>query len=91
MSTMSHPPAAPAPEPRGWLEQLKVVEMWASLAIFAMWMAVAIAAVWGQDLVSTSSGNNSTVIPSGVAVALFATIGSWAVAKHAFRQRRDAE
>jgi hypothetical protein len=72
-------------------DQLNAAEMRASLAIFAMWMAVAVAAVWGPDIVSTSAGNNSTVIPSGVAVALFATIGSWAVAKHAFRQRRDFE
>jgi hypothetical protein len=65
--------------------------MWASLAIFAMWIAVSVTTVWGPDLVSTSAGNNSTVIPSGVAVAVFATIGSWAVAKHAFRERHDVE
>ena len=60
-------------------------EMWASLAIAAMWVAVAVCAVWGPAFVSTSgAGTNSTTIPSGIAVALFASIGSWAVAKHAF-------
>jgi len=90
MSTVSHPPSARVPEERGWLVQLRIPEMWASLAIFAMWIAVAVASVWGPDLVSTSSGGNSTIIPSGIAVAMFATIGSWVVAKHAFgHERKD--
>jgi hypothetical protein len=62
--------------------------MWASLAITAMWVVVAISAVWGPDFVSTSgSGTNSTTIPSGIAVAVFATIGTWVVAKYAFGRR----
>ena len=65
--------------------QVLVPEMWASLAIFAMWSAVAISAVWGPDFVSTSgSGATTTTIPSGIAVALFASIGTWLVAKHGF-------
>ena len=67
--------------------QLLVPEMWASLAIFAMWGAVAISAVWGPDFVSTSgSGATTTTIPSGIAVALFASISRWLVAKHGFRR-----
>jgi hypothetical protein len=63
--------------------------MWASLAIVAMWISVAIATVWGPDFVSTNgSGVNSTTIPSGVAIAMFATIGTWFVAKYGFAQRR---
>ena len=88
MSTMSHPPTGIPSETRRWTQVL-VVETWASLAIFAMWIAVAVASVWGTDLVSTSSGGNSTTLPSGIAVAMFATIGSWAVAKHAFRHDRE--
>ena len=88
MSTL-HPPTRPLPDQRSWLDQLRVAEMWASLAIFAMWIAVAVASVWGTDFVSTSSGGNGTTIPSGIAVAMFATIGSWAVAKHAFRHDRE--
>jgi hypothetical protein len=62
--------------------------MWASLAITAMWLAVAVTAVWGPDLVSNSGpGGSSTTVPSGIAVALFACIGSWAVAKHGFARR----
>jgi len=61
--------------------------MWASLAITAMWVVVAISAVWGPDFVSTSgSGATTTTIPSGIAVAVFATIGTWIVAKYGFRR-----
>jgi hypothetical protein len=62
--------------------------MWASLAISAMWIAVAVSAVWGTDSVSVNGGGtNSTTIPSGIVVALFATIGTWAVAKHGLGRR----
>ena len=82
MSSVSHPPAPLAPE-RSWFELLHVREMWASLAIAAMWIAVACSAAWGPDFVSTNGGGtNSTTIPSGIAVALFASIGTWAVAKY---------
>jgi len=85
MSTVSHQPTDLAPEARRWSAQLLVAEMWASLAITAMWVVVAISALWGPDFVSTTgSGTNSTTIPSGIAVAVFATIGTWAVAKHGF-------
>ena len=62
--------------------------MWASLAIVAMWIVVAVAAVWGPDFVSTSgSGASTTTIPSGIAVAVFASIGTWFVAKYGFGRR----
>ncbi len=82
MSTVSHPPAQSTPE-HSWFELLHIREMWASLAIAAMWIAVACSAAWGPDFVSTSGGGtNTTTIPSGIAVALFASIGTWAVAKY---------
>jgi hypothetical protein len=62
--------------------------MWASLAITAMWVVVAICAVWGPDFVSTSgAGSTTTTIPSGIAVAVFATIATWLVAKYGFGRR----
>jgi hypothetical protein len=55
-----------------------------------MWVVVAICAVWGPDFVSTSgSGTTSTTVPSGIAVAVFATIGTWVVAKYGFGRRND--
>ena len=90
MSTMSHPPAGLAPERRHWSVQILVAEMWAALAIVAMWIAVAVSAVWGPDFVSSDgAGTNSTTIPSGVAIAVFAAIGTWAVARHGFGHRRE--
>jgi hypothetical protein len=87
MSTVSHQPTNVAPTRRTWSEQLLVRETWASIAIFAMWVAVCVTSVWGPDFVSTTPGGSTTTIPSGIAVALFATIGTWAVAKHGLRQR----
>jgi hypothetical protein len=89
MSTISHPPASGVSE-HGWSSLFLVRELRASLAITAMWIAVAVSAVWGPDFVSTSAGSNSTTIPSGIAVALFASIGTWAVAKYAFGVREKS-
>ncbi len=92
MSTASHPPARLSSE-HSWFELLHVRELWASLSIATMWIAVACSAAWGPDFVSSSGGGtNSTTIPSGIAVALFASIGTWAVAKYGFgTQRRDSD
>ena len=87
MSTVSHPPAQSTSE-HSWFELLRVREMWASLSIAMMWIAVACSAAWGPDFVSTTGGGtNSTTIPSGIAVALFASIGTWAVAKYGLGHR----
>jgi hypothetical protein len=90
MSMISHPPTAVSSDTRRWTERIFVREMWASFAIFAMWAAVAIATVWGPDFVSSDgAGTNSTTIPSGVAIAMFAAIGTWFVAKYGFGRRTD--
>jgi len=88
MSSVSHPPA---PTAHGsWISVLLRRDVWASLAITAMWIAVSVSALWGPDFVSTSGdGPYSTTIPSGIAVALFASIGTWAMAKYAFGSREE--
>ena len=84
MSTISHPPTDAGRERTQW-SRLLPREAWASVAITMMWVAVAVSAVWGPDFVSSSGGGtNSTTIPSGIFVAVFAWLGSWAVAKRAF-------
>ena len=89
MSAISQPPAG-AVQANGWASLILVRELWASLAIAAMWIAVAVSAVWGPNFVSTSgAGSSSTTIPSGIAVALFASVGTWAVAKYAFGRARE--
>lgn len=82
MSTISHPPTGMSPEQPHWSARLLVTEMWASLAIVAMWIVVAVATVWGPDFVSSS-----VTIPSGIAIAMFASIGTWFVAKNGFARR----
>jgi hypothetical protein len=47
-----------------------------------MWLAVLFAAMFAPDIVSSSNDGNSTTIPSGVVVALFAVIGTRVVAKY---------
>ncbi len=87
MSSVTHGSTDRALDRRPWFELL-VPEMWASMAIATMWSVVAICAVWGPDLVSVNgAGTNSTTIPSGIAVAVFATIGTWVVARYAFGRR----
>ena len=89
MSTISHPPTGAVQE-RRWPSLFLVKEMWASLAVTAMWIAVAVSAVWGTDFVSsTGSGTDNTTIPSAIAVAMFAAIGTWAFAKYAFGRARE--
>ena len=85
MSTTSHPPTGTVSE-RGWTVLLQAREVWASLAISAMWVAVSVAAVWGPDAVFQSNDGSGSTIPSGIFVALFATIGTWAVAKYVVRR-----
>ena len=87
MSSIPHPSAAPAQE-QSWVSLLRLKEVWASLAITAMWIAVAVTAVWGSDFVASSNDGNSTTIPSGIFVGLFATIGTWALAKYALGDAR---
>ena len=83
MASLSHGPATLVPERPQWIEALRITEMWAGLAIFAMWLAVLCASVWGSDMVSNSGpGGSSITVPSGVAVALFALLGTVAVARH---------
>ncbi len=87
-TTISHQSAGAAQEP-GWVSLLRLKEVWASLAITAMWIAVAVTAVWGSNFVGSSNDGNSTTIPSGIFVALFASIGTWAVAKYALGRARE--
>lgn len=92
MSTISHPPTGISSDTRHWTERVLVTETWAALAIFAMWIAVAVAAVWAPDLVSISgSGATTTTIPSGIPIAMFATIGTWFVAKYGLTRRTSDE
>jgi hypothetical protein len=83
MSTIPHDAT---PEPRRWSVRSLVPEVWASVAIGAMWLAVAVCAIWGTDIVSYSNDGTHTTIPAAVVVAIFAWLGTHAVARYGFRR-----
>ena len=88
MTTFPHEPARVVQEQPRWSLQLLVPEMWASLAIIVMWLAVLFDAVWGPDIVTRGAGGDSSIVPSAVALALFAFLGTWVVARYGFRRER---
>ncbi len=85
MATISHDPVTSGKERPQWIAVLSITEMWASLAIVVMWLAVLFAAVYAPDITTHGVAGDSTTIPSGVAVALFASLATWAVAKYGLR------
>ena len=89
MTTVSsgHPDAAPDRRAR---RSLLVPEMWAALAISVIWVVVLVAALFGPDLISSTAGASFTRIPSGIAIAFFAWLATWVIARHGF-VRRDHE
>jgi hypothetical protein len=89
MSTISHGPEQLASAPRRLNVRSLVPEVWASLAIGAMWLAVTVCAIWGPDITAWSNDGNHTIIPSAVVVALFAWLGTRAVARYGFRKDED--
>lgn len=91
MATISHEPSRVVQAERRWWFQLLVPEMWASLTIIVMWLAVLFDAVFGPDIVTTGAGGGSSIVPSAVAVALFAFLATWVVARYGFGPRRRTD
>lgn len=88
MASVSHEPARYGNERPQWAEFLRIPEMWGSVAIVAMWLAVLFDAVYGPSFVS-ASGATTTTIPSAIAVAFFAFLGTRAIAKYGFRHDKQ--
>jgi uncharacterized membrane protein len=86
MTTISHEPSTRS-QRTAWLYMR---DLWASLAISVMWLAVLVVSLWGPDIRSFDVSGSSTTLPSGVVLGLFATIGSWAVAKHGFNRTTNS-
>ncbi len=89
MAMMTHEPSTEQPVRRGIADRILVPGFWGCLSIIAMWLAVLFVGVFGGDMRFTSSSGDGSTIPSAVLVALFAVIGTSAVAKRAFG-RKDA-
>jgi hypothetical protein len=73
----------------GMVSRVLVREMWATMAIVAMWVAVLFVGVFGGDMTFHSVDSSVTSMPAGVAVALFAAIGTGSVAKRVFGHKSE--
>jgi hypothetical protein len=87
MATLSHE-SLPAREERPNMSLRPVLaEVAASIAIGVMWLVVLFDALFGPDIVTSSgAGTNTSSVPSAVAVALFAFLATWVLARYAFRR-----
>ena len=91
MTTLMTPEtSAGKPARQGIAARLLVPGFWAALSIVAMWLAVLFDGIFGGDMVFHNVDGSATIIPSAVALGLFAVIGTSAVAKRVFG-RRDSE
>ncbi len=91
MTLVADKPLEVQPSPKHWYDRLLVPEMWGTLAISVMWLAVLFDGIYGADIVSFSNDGNSLRIPSAVAAAFFAFLGTVAVAKRAFGRKTDSD
>ena len=87
MTSTMHEPSTFGPARESIATRLLVPAFWGALSIVAMWLAVLFDGIYGGDMIFASPANGTTTIPSAVAVALFAVIGTVAVAKRAFARR----
>ena len=89
MTTTMHEPSTAGSAREGIAARLLVPAFWGAVSIIAMWLAVLFDGIYGSDMVFNGNpgGGGPTIIPSAVAVALFAFIGTVAVAKRAFARR----
>ena len=86
MTTMMHEPSTDKPVRQGIAARLLVPGFWGALSIVTMWLAVLFDGIFGGDM-TFNSPPDVTTMPSAVAVALFAVLGTSAVAKRAFSRR----
>jgi hypothetical protein len=89
VATISHDPVTSAEKRAPWIAVFSITQMWASLAIVVIWLAVLFTAVYGPDIVDRSVAGDSNTVPSVVAVALFASLATWAVAKYGFIDHKE--
>ena len=88
MTTTMHEPAIAGQARESIAARLLVPAFWGAVSIIAMWLAVLFDGIYGSDMVfNGNAGAGPTIIPSAVAVALFAFIGTVAVAKRAFARQ----
>jgi hypothetical protein len=86
-ATMNEPSTAGSAR-EGIAARLLTPAFWGAVSITAMWLAVLFDGIFGSDMIfNNNAGGGPTIIPSAVAVAIFAFIGTVVVARHAFARR----
>ena len=87
MTSTAHQPMQPLPAQPTLGRRTFDPRAWPSIAIGLIWIVVGLDALFGPNIViSNGSGTNTSTTPSAVALALFAFLTSWVVARYAFRQ-----
>ena len=89
MTVMTHEPSTGGPVRQGIASRLLVPGFWATVSIVVIWLAVLFDGIFGGDMTFSNSPPQVTVIPSAVAVALFAMIATVSVAKRAFGRKDE--
>ena len=87
-ATMQEPSSAPAVS-ESPTSRILVPEMWATVSIVAMWLAVLLVGIYGEDMTFRGVDTSYSEVPSVVAVALFAAIGTASIAKRVFGRQSD--
>ena len=90
MTATMHEPSTAGAAREGIAARLLVPAFWGAVSIVAMWLAVLFDGIFGGDMVFSNAASGPTTIPSAVMVALFALLGTTAVARRAFA-RRDSD
>jgi hypothetical protein len=84
-ATTMHEPSTAGSARESIASRFLVPAFWGAVSIVTMWLAVLFDGIFGGDMVFSNPASAPTTIPS--AVALFAVIGTVAVAKRAFARR----
>ena len=85
MATTPHVSRGSVEQRRRWTSM--PVDVWPSLTIAVMWIAVLCDALFGPNIeTSNGAGTNTSSTPSAVAIALFAFLATWVVARYAYRR-----
>ena len=88
MTATMHEPFTAGPARESIAARLLVPAFWGAVSIIAMWLAVLFDGIYGNDMIfNGNAGGGPTIIPSAVAVALFAFIGTVVVARRAFARQ----